>query len=170
MKDDEALRLVQAALGALGEVSAADRNRLRVRTTAEKLPDAAARLKAAGFDYMQTIIGTDYPATGELELCYVVGSVKEGMRNNVAMVFLRLPKERPVVGTLKDVWPAALLFEREEWEMLGIRFEGNPDLKPLYLPEDWNEIPPLLKDYRLKRWVEDERRSHGLVVEHVEHE
>jgi NADH:ubiquinone oxidoreductase subunit C len=37
-------------------------------------------------------------------------------------------------------------------------------MKRLWLPEDWDEIPPLLKDYKLRRWVDEERERHGLVV------
>ena len=31
--------------------------------------------------------------------------------------------------------------------MLGVKFEGHPDLRGILLPEDWNDIPPLRKDY-----------------------
>jgi NADH-quinone oxidoreductase subunit C len=46
------------------------------------------------------------------------------------------------------VWPGAEYHERETFEMLGVKFDGHPDMRGILLPEDWNDIPPLRKDYK----------------------
>lgn len=52
-------------------------------------------------------------------------------------------REAPSVPSLTGVCTAALWYEREAHEMLGIAFEGHPDLAPLLLPEEWSGPPPL---------------------------
>jgi NADH-quinone oxidoreductase subunit C len=169
MKDEELLGLIQTKLPDTTP-SIVYSHRLKLKPYLEKLHDTCSTLLSMGFDHLQTICVTDYPQTGEFEFNYIIGSVQDSLKENIIMVVLRLPRARPIVPTVKDVWPAAVQLEREEFEMLGVRFEGNPELKFLYLPEDWNEIPPLLKDYKLKRWVDEERDRHDLVIERVEHE
>ncbi len=56
----------------------------------------------------------------------------------------RLPHETPAIATLTDLIPGAAFYEREIWEMLGVDFEGHPDLSLFLLPEDWDGVPPLL--------------------------
>jgi NADH-quinone oxidoreductase subunit C len=58
-----------------------------------------------------------------------------------------LDEDEPVPSVI-ELWPSADWFEREAWDMMGIRIEGHPNLRRLLMDEDW-EGHPLRKDYPL---------------------
>jgi NADH-quinone oxidoreductase subunit C len=72
-------------------------------------------------------------------------------RSKNLRIFLRtrVPEEDPVLPSLVEVYPNANWYEREIWDLFGIRFEGHPDLRRLLLPKDW-EGHPLRKDQPIK--------------------
>ncbi len=57
-------------------------------------------------------------------------------------------EDHPAVSSVTGVWPSANWHERETYDMFGIRFTGHPDLRRLYMPEEF-EYYPLRKDFPL---------------------
>jgi NADH-quinone oxidoreductase subunit C len=100
-----------------------------------------------GFDHMSAVSGVDWISKNELEIVYFVGSVRAGLEDFVIALSERIPRDNPAVETMIDVWPGAEFHERETHEMFGINFQGHPNQNHLLLPEDWNDMPPLRKDY-----------------------
>ncbi len=124
--------------------------RVKVTSTPEQIKSVALFVRdVLGFDHLNVVAGTDYMQLGEFEVIYFVGSLsKPGQQDLVIQLAERVKREdSPKVPSLVEVWTAAEYHERETFEMLGIVFEGHPDLRRLLLPEDWNDIPPLRKDY-----------------------
>ncbi len=56
-------------------------------------------------------------------------------------------KSNPSVHSVSDVWRAAEYYEREVFDLFGIRFENHPDLRRIFLEDDWVGYP-LRKDYK----------------------
>jgi NADH-quinone oxidoreductase subunit C len=61
-------------------------------------------------------------------------------------VKVKLDAEDANVDSLTQLWTGADFFEREIYDLFGVRFQGHPNLKRIMMPEDW-EGHPLRKDY-----------------------
>jgi NADH-quinone oxidoreductase subunit C len=98
------------------------------------------------FDMLIDLCGIDmYRPTGRFEVLYNLYSLQ-----NKAYVRLKVTvdAEDPVVDSVTGVWSGANWHERETYDMFGIRFHGHPDLRRLYMPEEF-EYYPLRKDFPL---------------------
>ncbi|MGA7791534.1 MAG: NADH-quinone oxidoreductase subunit C [Candidatus Acidiferrales bacterium] len=96
------------------------------------------------FTYLSDVTGVDrFPIEPRFELNYHLLCMS---RRETIRLRVRLPGEDPVIESVVSVWPTANWHEREIFDLLGIRFEGHPNLRRMLLPEDW-EGYPLRKDY-----------------------
>ncbi len=110
------------------------------------IEQVAVRLKTdpeLHFDYLECLTGIDFPDDKRIHVVYHVYSYVK--KHRVVMKAL-LDRADPAVPTLCNVWPAANWHERECFDLLGVLFDGHPDLRRLLLPDDW-EGHPLRKDY-----------------------
>jgi NADH-quinone oxidoreductase subunit C len=108
---------------------------------------------ALAFDMLMDLTAVDYlryPGREDgrrYEVVYHLYSTREHHRVRVKVA---LEEDRAVVPTAVPVWAAANWFEREVWDMFGIRFEGHPDLRRLLLYDEFVGHP-LRKDYPINR-------------------
>ncbi len=124
--------------------------RIKVKVKPERIKDAAEYIKnELGFDHVASVSGVDYPNDQELEVIYHIAAYeREDLRDLVVALAARIPRQDPKTPTLTDIWPSSEYSERETYEMIGIIFEGHPKLERLLLPEDWDDIPPLRKEFK----------------------
>ncbi|MBI2059636.1 MAG: NADH-quinone oxidoreductase subunit C [Nitrospirae bacterium] len=94
------------------------------------------------FDALMCLSGVDYP--NELAGVYHLFSYKH---RHAIVVKTFVPKTDAHVPTVSGLWRGADWFEREAFDLLGIVFDGHPDLRRLMMPEDWVGHP-LRKDYQ----------------------
>ncbi|MBS3908724.1 MAG: NADH-quinone oxidoreductase subunit D [Actinobacteria bacterium] len=109
----------------------------------EDLLKTATGLKEAGFDLFLFVTGVDYP--DHIKLVYRIYSTKR--KNRMAIIVKTdVPKSDPAVDSMAPLWPAANWHEREAYDLFGVEFKGHPDLRRIFMPEDWVGYP-LRKDY-----------------------
>jgi len=124
------------------------RGDLSVQVSAEGLSEVAKFLHgdpALAFDHITDICSADYPDDLErFEVIYHFLSLSSGTRIRMKA---RVPEENPSIASVSHIWKGANFLEREVYDLMGIRFEGHPDLRRILLPEDFDEGYPLRKDF-----------------------
>lgn len=122
-----------------------DHDEMTIYIARENIREACKLLRdRCEFNFLSDVTCVDwYPAEPRFEVIYHLLSIpkKERVRLKV-----RLDSASPAVESLTPIWPGANYFEREVFDLFGIRFTGHPYLVRLLMPEDW-EGHPLRKDY-----------------------
>ncbi|MDH4070942.1 MAG: NADH-quinone oxidoreductase subunit C [Ignavibacteria bacterium] len=98
------------------------------------------------FTLLVDLCGVDrYTPEGRFEVVYNLYSMKN---RQYLRLKLRLEADHPKVQTVTGVWSGANWHERETFDMYGVVFEGHPDLRRMFMPEEYEHFP-LRKDYPL---------------------
>lgn len=107
--------------------------------------DACRFLKdEQGFDYLSDMATVDrFTEDDRFEVVYNLVSLAGKKRLRLKT---RVDEADPAVPTITDVYPAAEWHEREAWDMTGVRFDGHPDLRRVFMPEDF-AYHPARKDF-----------------------
>jgi NADH-quinone oxidoreductase subunit C len=100
-----------------------------------------------GFELLVEETAVDYWPQQEPRF-HVVYRFRSLQHNLIYGLRVPLNGNAPTMPSIVDVYANANWFERELWDMFGIRFEGHPDLRRIIMPYDW-EGHPLRKDYPL---------------------
>ena len=124
-----------------------DRNEVTIYVPGAAIREVCALLRdddELRYNFLSDITCVDwYPSEPRFEVVYTLLSIpnKRHLRLKV-----QLPGDNPVVPSLISVWPSCNYFEREVFDLFGVRFEGHPYLRRILMPEDWKGHP-LRKDY-----------------------
>jgi len=108
---------------------------------------------ALGFDMLMDLTAADYskfPGREDGPRFEVVYHLYAVRHNHRLRVKVRVSEDDPVVPTASGLWPIADWFEREVWDMFGLRFADHPDLRRLLMYEEFVGHP-LRKDYPINR-------------------
>jgi len=118
---------------------------LNVSVGPEKLYDLMSHLKTndgTKFDYLFCLSGVDWGE--ELGVVYHLESTI--YRHNIVVKVKTNDRENPVLDSVWNIWRTAEFHEREVYDFFGIRFNNHPNLKRLFLTDEWEGFP-LRKDY-----------------------
>jgi NADH-quinone oxidoreductase subunit C len=124
-----------------------DRDELTIWIAKEAIREAAMLLRDGRdcpFNYLADLTCVDwYPSEPRFEVVYHLLSIPQKERVRLKV---RLDGSSPVLESATSVWPAANHYEREVFDLFGVRFTGHPNLTRIMMPDDW-EGHPLRKDY-----------------------
>lgn len=99
------------------------------------------------YDLLSFVCAVDYmPREPRFEVVYQLYSTKFHHRFRIKT---RVSGQDPTVPSVTSIWPTADWHERETFDLMGIGFDGHPDLRRILLPQDWVGHP-LRKDYPLR--------------------
>ena len=132
------------ALAGLATDARFDRNELTITIAREDIIAAARAVQAAGYNFLEDVTAVDwYPSEPRIQITYHIlsHSLKARIRLTV-----RLNGDDLALQSITSVWPSANFYEREVFDLFGVRFSGHPKLTRIMMPLDW-EGHPLRKDY-----------------------
>jgi len=114
-----------------------------IKVTKENFLDLMKDLRNHGFDHLSLVTGVD--RKDFMEVVYHLHSM-----NTNEYVVVKVETRDYKIPSVTGIWKSADWDEREQYDMLGIIFEGHPNLKRLFLPESWVGHP-LRKNYDMKK-------------------
>lgn len=139
----ELLKEVESRFDIL-EVTIVQAHEIAIDLSREDLHQALSFLKNTGFRQLSALTCVDWLAEGNFQLIFNIFDWEKGIR---FILRVKIPRENPNFVTITNIYPGAQYYEREVHEFFGIVFEGNGDaLKPLFL-ENWDDLPPMRKDF-----------------------
>jgi NADH:ubiquinone oxidoreductase subunit C len=118
---------------------------LTIEVPCDKLYETAKKLKEnelTKMDYLILITGVDYKES--FGCTYMLNSTSEN--HTVIVKTKNIDKVNPQIDSVSSLWHTADFHEREIFDLLGIKFNNHPDLRRIFLDENW-EGYPLRKDY-----------------------
>jgi len=118
---------------------------LNIMVQPEQLHQLLSKLKddkETKFDYLFCLSGVDWGK--ELGVVYHLESTI--FRHIIVVKVQTEDRENPTFDSVYDIWKTAEFHEREVFDFFGIKFNNHPNLKRLFLTEDWDGFP-LRKDY-----------------------
>jgi NADH-quinone oxidoreductase subunit C len=121
-----------------------DRDELTLTITKDQIRAAASLVQQAGYNFLEDVTCVDwYPSEPRFHVIYHILSMTLKARIRLVAPVDSLD---PSIDSITPVWPSANFYEREVWDLFGVRFHEHPNLRRIMMPEEW-EGYPLRKDY-----------------------
>jgi NADH-quinone oxidoreductase subunit C len=147
LKDRPAVACLLSGLPAALQAAKFDRDELTLWVDTFHLIDALnllRRSETTRFAVLADLTALDwFPSEPRFEVVY---SLLSHERRERIRVKVKVHGADPYIESVTALWAGASPFEREVFDLFGIRFQGHPDLRRILLPDEW-EGYPLRKDY-----------------------
>ena len=121
-----------------------DREELTLTIAREEVIAAARVVQQAGYNFLEDVTAVDwFPAVPRFQISYHIVSHPHKERIRLRVM---IDQADSSLDSITAVWPSANYYEREVFDLFGIRFDGHPNLRRIMMPDDWSGHP-LRKDY-----------------------
>ncbi|MDD4752718.1 MAG: NADH-quinone oxidoreductase subunit C [Desulfitobacteriaceae bacterium] len=126
------------------KISVSDDGQSLVVSSADIFPVLKEIKENTQYNFLADLTAVDYPE--RMEVVYHLMNIKDA---GLIRVKALLDKSDPKIDSVVFLWDTANVMERETYDLLGVIFEGHPDLKRILCPDDF-EGHPLRKDYKVE--------------------
>jgi NADH-quinone oxidoreductase subunit C len=121
-----------------------DRSELTLTIAKDQIRAACSTVQMAGYNFLEDVTCVDwYPSEPRFQVTYHI--LSHGLKERLRLIAF-VGTIDPSIDSITPVWPSANFYEREVWDLFGVRFHGHPSLRRIMMPEEWNGHP-LRKDY-----------------------
>ena len=121
-----------------------DKHQISFEVKKESIHHILNILKLEGWIQLSYLSAIDWIDENEFELVYIVMNWDKAVH---VQVRARIDRENPVMDSILPIYEGCKYYERECHEFFGIAFIGNPDYKKQLILENWDDIPPMRKDF-----------------------
>jgi NADH-quinone oxidoreductase subunit C/D len=104
-----------------------------------------------GYDYLSSVTGVDYFPENKMEVVY---HLRKSTGGSPLVLKTQVEHDNSVVPSIVSIYPGAEFQEREAWDLLGIKFEGHPDLRRILMWDGFSGHP-LRKDWKESYYEEE---------------
>lgn len=101
-------------------------------------------LKTHGWTQLSYLSAIDWIEENEFELVYILMNWEKALHIQIRS---RIDRENPSMNSILPIFEGCKYYEREAHEFFGIKFPGNPDFEKQLILENWDDMPPLRKDF-----------------------
>jgi len=144
---------------------------IKIHAKKEQVKRILSYLKDNMYNHLALISCVDWIKEKEFELIYILTSYLDDkeLYQETGDIYLkiRIPRGDPEIETVISVFENAEPYEREIYELFGVKFSGHPRLIPLFLERDY-EVSPFRKDFDTRKYVKDVFESIPVIPEEEE--
>ncbi len=142
--DDAAVKALTKQLPNAIQDAKFDRQELTLTVARESIVEACLFMQSAGYNFLADVTCVDwYPSRPRFQVVYHL--LSHALKQRLRLCVL-VDESDSSVNSITSVWPAANFYEREIFDLFGVRFGGHPNLRRIMMPEDY-QGNPLRKDF-----------------------
>ena len=128
----------------VGKTIVTDQYQVSFEMNKEDVHRVLSTLKSEGWIQLSYLSAIDWIAENQFELVYIVMNWEKPV---YIQIRTRLDRENAEMESILPIYPGCKYYEREAHEFFGIKFPGNPDYEKQLVLENWDDMPPMLKDF-----------------------